>query len=97
MFNTNVYNEGSSFKLKVSGDSPAFRPFFKPGIADRVVSSLPPVSLLAIGTDGGTTGIHIIKDINGKKDDVYYDLNGRRVLYPKKGVYILNGNKVIIK
>ncbi len=96
----NIYcinDEGSSFKLKVSGGSPAFRPFFKPGIADRVVSSLPPVSLLAIGTDGGTTGIHIIKDIKGKKDDVYYDLNGRRVLYPKKGVYILNGNKVIIK
>ena len=28
---------------------------------------------------------------------VYYDLQGRRVLYPKKGLYILNGNKVIIK
>lgn len=95
----NIYcinDEGSSFKLKASGGSPAFRPFFKAGIADRTVSSLP-VSQLAIGTDGGTTGIHTIKDIKGKKDDIYYDLNGRRVLYPKRGVYILNGNIVIIK
>ena len=27
----------------------------------------------------------------------FYDLQGRRVLYPKKGLYILNGKKVIIK
>lgn len=95
----NIYcinNEGSSFKLKASGGSPAFRPFFKAGIADRTVSGLP-VTSLAIGTDGGTTGIFMNKDVRGKKDDVYYDLNGRRVLYPKKGIYILNGNKVIIK
>jgi hypothetical protein len=29
--------------------------------------------------------------------DVYYDLVGRRVSDPGKGVYILNGKKVIIK
>lgn len=33
----------------------------------------------------------------GKEDNIYYDLQGRRVLYPKKGLYIVNGKKVILK
>ena len=31
------------------------------------------------------------------EDDVYYDLQGRRVLNPQKGIYIVNGKKVMIK
>ncbi len=32
------------------------------------------------------------------RSDVYYDLNGRRVLNPtKKGIYIVNGKKVVVK
>ena len=30
-------------------------------------------------------------------DNVYYDLSGRRVMNPTKGLYIVNGRKVIIK
>lgn len=45
--------------------------------------------------EGGTTAIKNIKV--GNEDNIYYDLQGRRVLYPKKGLYILNGKKVIIK
>lgn len=44
---------------------------------------------------GGTTGIQSMKV--AAEDDIYYDLQGRRVLYPKKGLYIVNGKKVIIK
>ena len=33
--------------------------------------------------------------VNGS--EVYYDLQGRRVLYPTKGLYIVNGKKVILK
>ncbi len=81
---------GSAFELVPSAGCSPFRAYFKPGIFDHSVTSL------SIG--GGTvTGISKIKDVRSKKDDIYYDLNGRRVLYPKKGVYILNGNKVIIK
>ena len=49
-----------------------------------------------IGFDD-TTGI---SDIKGKKEevrDVYFDLQGRRVANPTKGLYIVNGKKVIIK
>ena len=46
--------------------------------------------------EGGATGIGKID--NGKMTiDTYHDLQGRRVLHPKKGLYILNGKKVIIK
>lgn len=46
-------------------------------------------------TDDSVTGIQNIK--TGKEDNVYYDLSGHRVLYPTKGLYIVNGKKVIIK
>ena len=44
-----------------------------------------------------TTGIN---DVRGQKEDVrgeYYDLQGRRVSQPTKGLYIVNGKKVVIK
>ena len=44
---------------------------------------------------GGATGIEKVKV--GTEDNVYYDLQGRRVLYPTKGLYIVNGKKVILK
>lgn len=48
-----------------------------------------------IGLDGDVTAIKNVKV--GAEDNIYYDLQGRRVLYPKKGLYIVNGKKVIIK
>ena len=44
-----------------------------------------------------TSGIDMVHGGGVDGAPVYYDLQGRRVLYPKKGLYILNGNKVIIK
>jgi hypothetical protein len=47
--------------------------------------------------DGNTTSIN---EVRGKMEDVsgeYYDLQGRRVSQPTKGLYIVNGKKVIIK
>ena len=39
-----------------------------------------------------------IKNVNvNVNDNCYYDLNGRRVTQPTKGIYILNGKKVVIK
>lgn len=47
--------------------------------------------------DGFATGVSVVKDIRSKMDNVFYDLSGRRVMYPTKGLYIVNGKKVIIK
>jgi hypothetical protein len=44
-----------------------------------------------------TTGVN---EVMGKKEDErgeYYDLQGRRVAQPTKGLYIVNGKKVVIK
>ena len=41
-----------------------------------------------------------VNDIRSKSDDErgdYYNLNGQRVAHPAKGLYIVNGKKVIIK
>lgn len=48
---------------------------------------------------GGTTGIDATLNDNGQmiNDNVIYDLSGRRVMNPTKGLYIINGKKVVIK
>jgi hypothetical protein len=50
---------------------------------------------LDIDWGDGTTSIKNMKV--GIEDNIYYDLQGRRVLYPQKGIYIVNGKKVILK
>ena len=52
---------------------------------------------LAIVIDGETTGI---ADVRSKMEDVrgdFFDLQGRKVTQPTKGLYIVNGKKVIVK
>ena len=44
----------------------------------------------------GTTGIEEVKGENGEVKTIY-DLQGRRVEVPNKGLYIINGKKVLIK
>ncbi|GEM_PF-1140152 len=47
---------------------------------------------------GEVTGVDGRCKMEDGRSDVYYDLNGRRVMNPtKKGVYINNGRKVVIK
>ena len=41
------------------------------------------------------TDITSIKDVNADTTRQIYDLQGRRVTYPGKGIYILNGRKII--
>ena len=50
---------------------------------------------LDIDWGDGTTSMKNMKV--GIEDNIYYDLQGRRVLYPQKGIYIVNGKKVILK
>lgn len=52
---------------------------------------------LNLDIEGLSTGIFQVEDVKVKKDNVYYDLSGRRVLYPTKGLYVVNGKKIIVK
>ena len=47
-------------------------------------------------SDGSTTEIDP-SQIEGMEETIYYDLQGRRVLNPTHGVYIVNGKKVVIE
>lgn len=44
-----------------------------------------------------TTAIENVPTATDEADDAIYDLNGRRVTTPTKGIYIKNGKKIIIK
>ena len=53
-------------------------------------------SKLAISfDDGDATAIDEVKST--KQDGVFYNLNGMRVNAPQKGIYILNGKKIVVK
>ena len=44
------------------------------------------------------TGIDTMSDVRSKMEEVYYDLQGRKLSgKPNKGIYIQNGKKIIIK
>ena len=68
----------------------AFRAYFT-GNADS------PAPLMGMVDDNGTTGISAIDNGQLIMDNVYYDLSGLRVAQPTKGLYIVNGKKVVIK
>lgn len=76
-----------------SGTLAANKAFLRTTI--NVTSSSAPGFTLDFGT--GTTGItEIEKSVNAGNEAVF-NLNGQRVAQPKKGLYIVNGKKVIIK
>ena len=57
-------------------------------------------SIKLVFEDGGTTGISEASRLNDKGEminDNVYDLQGRRVEKPARGLYIVNGRKVVIK
>lgn len=92
----NIYTlnaSGNNFVLNANGGSGAFRAFFKPGTYDYTVTSL------SIGNESDhTTGVQGLKEEpENTKDPKMYNLNGQRVAQPKKGLYIVNGKKVVIK
>ena len=61
-------------------------------------ASTPVLAREFIGFDDETTGINAVENGNSDvKDAVIYNLNGQRVVNPSKGLYIVNGKKVIIK
>ena len=45
--------------------------------------------------DDEATRINEVIEVNGVNDDTWYDLSGRRVTKPTKGVFIKNGKKVV--
>ena len=50
-----------------------------------------------LGFGNETTAISTIEKMRNVENETFYDLQGRRVAQPTKGLYIVNGKKVVIK
>ena len=83
--------DGSTAVFKKINEAEAFVPKDKAYLEFSEEVSAP---MLSIGSE--TTGIKTIDNSQLTIDNVY-DLQGRRVAQPTKGLYIVNGKKVIIK
>lgn len=61
-------------------------------------SAANPAMMLTFNFGNVTTDIDSVKANEAESNNTYYDLNGRRVLYPTHGIYIKgNGQKVFIQ
>ena len=82
------------FTRTVSGTLPAHRCYLELNASSTQATARH--FIIGIGGGDGTTGIQTID--NGKLTiDNCYDLQGRRVAQPTKGLYIVNGKKVVIR
>lgn len=84
-------SDGSSFVPCTAGTLPANKAYLK---KDDVPASAK--EFLMIVEDAVVTGINEIQAENSVNGPIY-NLNGARVSNPQKGVYIMNGRKVIVK
>mgnify|MGYP007101844860 FL=1 len=85
-----IYNKGKFELVATATQLPAFQAYINaPGATATPLD-------IQISDPSGISQVHGegLK-VNGAP--VYYDLQGRRVLRPTKGVYILNGKKLIVR
>lgn len=61
------------------------------------LASTSSVKGFAINWDGETDGISAVDNGQSAKDEAVYTLSGQRVSKPTRGLYIVNGKKVVIK
>ena len=85
--NNNLYKTAAS---GTANTIKGFRAYFK-------VPGTTAARLTGFVIDDETTGVQELKNsrIEGLKS--YYDLKGQRVSQPKKGVYVVDGKKVVVK
>ena len=81
---------------KVStGNMPANKAYL---LKSNIPASAQAAIMFSFNFGGTTTGIDHATTTQETENNVYYDLNGRRMLYPSHGIYIKgNGKKVFIK
>lgn len=93
---THFYNYDESDVVKVK----AFRAYFVNDSEEGEEESGAAGSKVCgfnFGDDDSTTDITEVKGAESKQSDKIYDLQGRMVTHPVKGIYIKNGKKVIVK
>lgn len=83
------------YTLSESGDIAAGKAYLQLPTAD--ITALAPQGISLVFDDGqGTTGI-AVSTLVPAASGACYDLQGRRVEHPSRGLYIVNNKKVFIK
>lgn len=102
------YNDGAGYNyvLGVNGSVAAFQKIVSgtngtvtvpAGKAYLALTASPGAPVLDITIDGISTGIDTAREVQQTGDGIFYNLAGQRVAQPTKGLYIVNGKKIIIK
>lgn len=89
---TNFGLSGGEFKKIISGTLPANKAYLP-----VLTSSLSSEARLSIVLNDGTTGVNDVRGNVKEISDSIFDLQGRKVSKPTKGLYIMNGKKVFVK
>ena len=92
---TNFGMSGGKFKKINTGVMPANKAYLP--IANTLLSGSGAREFTFIFNDGATTGVSEVTSHTAQQPDAIYDLQGRKVETPKRGLYIINGKKVMIK
>lgn len=77
--------------------------FYKGGTGSKLnafsayIEGTPSSAHLMVNLDEETTGVNEVTTTNFTNNTNFFDLQGRKVAQPTKGLYIVNGKKVIIK
>ncbi len=92
--NPNIYvldNSGSAF-VKAANPVRPFHAYFSDIYPDMTTARL----TIKFGIEH-SSGIHDLDDQQPTdgQHDIYYNINGQRVTKPGKGIYIVNGKKVV--
>jgi hypothetical protein len=84
--NSNLYKVNSTVTLK------PFRAYFTETAGGSVKANV-----ISLNFDDTETGLINLNDNDTHHDNKVYDLSGRQVAQPRRGLYIINGKKVVIK
>ena len=98
----NAINNLVSIEFTVDSDMPLgdyevtlLNPTFEYGFAEADVANDVTFTVHVVENHGDPTGI---TDVSGKMAaNTYFNLHGHQVETPKKGVYIVNGSKIVVK
>lgn len=97
--NAVIYGLYNGSFMRVKGTIPAGKNYLQVmTLVNNLPSNQPQAPELTIVFEGDVTGVKGVKDVREVKDNTFYSLDGRKVQkLSKKGLYISDGRKVVVK
>ena len=93
--NKNASNQSGDTHF-INNACKAYIPVQKPAVEEPAQAARALTMRFSRGGNEGTTSVEGL-ELDAQGEQLIYDLAGRRVLNPTKGMYIVNGKKVVIK